>query len=321
MKKTAIWIIIFCIGGTAGWLTSSNMSNKKSQDISEIRSGGYEYINPLLECELGGALQVNLLKPFKNKVQSTIDERLNNGSITAAAVYYRDLNNGPTFGINENMDFTPQSLLKVPVMIAYYKLAQADPSILEQELTLTDPEKYAPDTAYPDHDIQLGQSYTVDELINKMIIYSNNNAFTLLLGSIDIDRINQVHQDLGLTLLESTTPEDFISVKEYASLFRVLYNASYLNRDMSERALGLLSQTVFADGVVQGVPEQYTVAHKYGIRETENSSERQLHDCGIVYYPEHPYLICIMSRGTNFDQLSETIQAVSEVVFSEISNN
>jgi hypothetical protein len=90
---------------------------------------------------------------------------------------------------------------------------------------------------------------------------------------------------------------------------------------MSERALGLLSRVVFADGIVRGVPNQYAVAHKYGIRETGSSNERQLHDCGIVYYPEHPYLLCVMSRGTNFDKLSETIQAISEVVFSEVSGS
>jgi len=27
----------------------------------------------------------------------------------------------------------------------------------------------------------------------------------------------------------------------------------------------------------------------------------QLHDCGIVYYPETPYLLCVMTKGWNFE--------------------
>jgi len=321
MKKKLILLLLFLSGCLVGWLVSLYIGKGSTQKISEIRSGGYQFINPLLECELGDALQGNLLKPFKSKVQNAINEEIKSGSITTAAVYYRDLNNGPTFGINENEDFAPQSLLKVPLMIAYYKLAESDSDLLQQKLAVTDPAKYSPDTQNPDVDIQLGSSYTIEELIQKMIIYSNNNAFSLLLGAIDLDRINQVHKDLGLTVLDASTPEDFISVKEYASLFRVLYNASYLNREMSERALQLLSRVVFVDGIARGVPEQYLVAHKYGIRETGASNERQLHDCGIVYYPEHPYLICVMTRGSDFDKLSGAIQSISQVVFYEVSGS
>ncbi len=109
MKKYIIILIIFFCGGLTGWLLSLYVSEKNSRELSEIRSGGYQYINPLLECELGDALQGNLLKPFKNKVQSVVDQYMQNGSISSAAVYYRDLNNGPTFGIHENDDFAESS--------------------------------------------------------------------------------------------------------------------------------------------------------------------------------------------------------------------
>jgi hypothetical protein len=45
------------------------------------------------------------------------------------------------------------------------------------------------------------------------------------------------------------TPEDFLSVKDMATFFRILYNASYLGRENSEYALKLLSQVDFNNGL------------------------------------------------------------------------
>ncbi|MDO8560151.1 MAG: serine hydrolase [bacterium] len=59
-----------------------------------------------------------------------------------------------------------------------------------------------------------------------------------------------------------------MSVKDYASFFRILYNASYLNREQSERALGLMTKTRFRDGIIAGVPAGRPVAHKFGERTT-----------------------------------------------------
>lgn len=106
-----------------------------------------------------------------------------------------------------------------------------------------------------------------------------------------------VFNDLGIPL-----PRDIdyaLSVKEYASFFRILYNASYLTRENSEMALKLLSESKFRGGLAGKIPSDIVIAHKFGEREMidENgSSINQLHDCGIVYYTPYPYLICIMTR-------------------------
>jgi hypothetical protein len=39
-------------------------------------------------------------------------------------------------------------------------------------------------------------------------------------------------------------------VIDYASFFRVLFNASYLNRKDSEKALALLTKVAFRDGLI-----------------------------------------------------------------------
>ena len=43
--------------------------------------------------------------------------------------------------------------------------------------------------------------------------------------------------------------------------------------------------------------------------------EHELHDCGIVYYPEHPYFLCVMTRGGDRPKLAAAIADVSKVAY------
>ena len=78
-----------------------------------------------------------------------------------------------------------------------------------------------------------------------------------------------------------------------------------------------LAQSDFNDGLRRGVPSSIAVAHKFGERFLE-SGERHLHDCGIIYHPTNPYLLCVMTRGTDFDALSALIGDISKEVFTAI---
>jgi hypothetical protein len=87
---------------------------------------------------------------------------------------------------------------------------------------------------------------------------------------------------------------------------------------MSEKALDSLSKTDFQSGLVKGVPQAVTVAHKFGEHSDETTQNKQLHDCGIVYYPKHPYLLCVMSKGKNFEYLDNAIAAISQIVYEQV---
>ncbi|MBP6989161.1 serine hydrolase [Candidatus Shapirobacteria bacterium] len=84
----------------------------------------------------------------------------------------------------------------------------------------------------------------------------------------------------------------------------------------------LLSQVEYQNALVRGVNNpQIIISHKFGERTFEATSERQLHDCGIVYYPEKPYLVCIMTRGQDFSKLSSAIAKLSQVIYESVSKN
>jgi beta-lactamase class A len=81
----------------------------------------------------------------------------------------------------------------------------------------------------------------------------------------------------------------------------------------------MLTEVDFRDGIIAKIPPDIKVAHKFGERGLKNSV--QIHDCGIVYAPNYPYLICIMTRGSNMAENEELIAETSRIVFEEVIKN
>jgi beta-lactamase class A len=260
------------------------------------------------------------LEPFKYKVERLIKERVAAGEIKAVSVYFRDLNDGPWFGINSQEQFSPASLMKLPVMIGWLKKAEADPTLLKRTLTFDDGEDWnAQQNIKPQVAIERGKKYTVEDLIYRMMAHSDNNAWHLLFKNIDVNYLDKILADLNVNY-DPTKEEDFMTVKAYSSIYRILYNASYLSKGMSEKALEYLVHIDFKDGIVAGVPAGVTVASKFGERTLGNNGEiKQLHEFGIVYYPKSPYLLGVMTRGEDFGRSAAVIRDISHLVYEEIN--
>lgn len=282
------------------------------------QQGNYQFINPLLECDQANFSQSASLDTLKNQISKTIDELKTKQQITFASVYYRDLNNGPWIGVNEEELFSPASLVKVPLMMTYYKMAESDPSFLQQKVTLEKDSKIN-QNILPSITLSPEKTYTYEELINQMIIYSDNQAYETLQNKIDNQQLVNTYNDLGVDISKaySDPSGNIISVKSYAAFFRILFNASYLNKTFSEKALELLSQVKYSEALVKGINNpNIVVSHKFGERLYENTNEKQLHDCGIVYSPKRPYLICVMTRGNDFSKMSASIAKISSTIFN-----
>lgn len=288
----------------------------------EMRLSGYRFINPLLDCEISGnPVEFMELRPFQDKIERLIQARTAKYKLAFVSVYFRDLMNGPWFGINEKALFTPASLLKVPIMIACLKQAEHNPAFLAKRVSNNLPEDWnQKQLIKPLNPLIPGKSYTVEQLIRHMIEYSDNNAAHLLSSVVDKNILLNTFKDLGVRRPALNTQYNFMSAKMYASFLRMLYNASYLSRWHSQKALEYLSLTAFKDGLVAGVPSYVLVAHKFGeYAEPNPNGIKQLHDCGIIYYPNNPYLLCIMSRGTDFATLDDIIRDISEAVYQEVN--
>jgi len=279
-------------------------------------------VNPLSLTSRYRQYNLKKVEGLQHKLEARIEKSVNAGKLRSAAVYFRDLTNDHWFGINETEAFSPASLLKVPVMIAILKYADELPGLLNRQLKYKGPaEQQYKKQINSKTALISGREYSVDRLLDIMIVESDNEATILLMQFLDKENPGfrqKVEKELGFESPAGTDyRNDYVSVRRYSSFFRTLYNASYLSQEMSEKALQLLAGTGFGYGIRQAVPKEVTVCHKYGYRVVEEG-HHQYHHFGIIYHQRKPFLLGVMSRGSSPGELKKLIASLAAIVYKEV---
>lgn len=315
-------VIAFLLGGGIVFL-ATQFSKVQITSTGEIRqvTNREGFTNQLLECaELPASISIGDRKYLQSDIEKKISEGRTRGTLIDAAVYYRDLNNGPWFGVNQDKPFYPGSLLKVPLAISYYKRADTERDILARQFQY--------DKAGEDYErgqpfgqgqaLQDGAVYSIADLLTLMLTQSSNEAAVALAQLADTEQIITTYEDLGIP---PPLPgrDALMDVHTFGSFFRILYNATYLDREASEQMLALMAQSTFKEGIVAGLPEGTVVSHKFGVRELPNNI-KQLHDCGIVYSSQHPYILCIMTQGHDWQELADVIADISKLIYNAVES-
>ncbi len=314
----------FVAGFLAAYVVMSLQEEKMaySSDTFSLARDNH-WTNPLLACADLPELSLGKMKHLKETIQEIIKDRTEKQRVTHVSVYVRDLNNGPWLAIEEDALFYPASLLKVPILIMAYKMEEDTPGFLDTPVTFTEVTMGEVVQDFPPQEtLTLGSTYTLRELTRRMIVHSDNEAMNLVASYLGPELNMDVFSYFGIEK-PSVENEFRIKVRTYASFFRVLYNASFLNLKHSEEALGFLAETDFVWGLEAGLPADVPVAHKFGERRYINegaiiqNEPVQVHDCGIVY-AKSPYLICVMVEGHVTDEITSTIRDISKTVYDAI---
>ncbi len=329
LQRYRMPLIYLLCGGVIGWLlpfTSPISPANYRGALLRQSSINYKFISPLLACDVGSEEAFPEFAPLKKKLAALTTQRVSAGDVQHISIYLRSLVSARWFEINGDDTYAPASLLKIFVMMAYYKEANEtdNPGLLQKQIPFEGSSTFGDNTANDSvggtivH-LTNGRLYTVDQIIDQMIIYSDNDAYATLLDSFDphtLKALQAISNDLNISLpiTHAENSLNFMSVEDYAMVFRVLFGSTYLSERYSEKALALLSRAKYTTGIVAGVPSNLVVAHKYGILavpEVSLATPDELHDCGIIYYPGHPYLLCVMTKGTNLIAQQTVIKDVS----------
>ena len=291
--------------------------------ISHSCASQYPLTSRLLDCGEYDNSKARIAS-IDAQFDASIAKDVADGKATRVSVWLRDLNTNQSAATNETDTYAPASLFKVPILIAYYKLAEIQPSILDLQMAYpTSTAQYDQRQDYKSGSTLVpGQSYSVERLLEEMITRSDNAATSILASQLDQNTLNGVYVDLGVKIPKSASDSaDFLTAKSYANIFRSLYNASYLDREYSEKALELLSKSTFS-GMADSFPKNTVVAQKFGERKdidaNGNVVKVELHDCGIVYKRDRPFSLCIMTEGTDFNTLLSIIHDLSHIAYDGV---
>lgn len=293
----------------------ANQSSQTSGNYKISRIGGYKYTSPILSAE--PERESPIFFPLKNEINRFIENEEKDGVVTSASIYIRDVANGDWIVINEDRRYLPGSLLKVGILITWLRMCENQPGLLDKELVYHGPMGFRfPIEHYKSDTIIDGHRYKVKELLESMVVNSDNRATLFLENIMDTNIFKKEFSDMGIPQPSFSDNNFMLNVKDYSIFMKALINSSYLYPKESEYAISLLTRSNFKDGLVKELPDSVLIAHKFG--EAGDSRIHELHETGIVYVNNKPYIITVMTQGYDWNRLANVISHTSKITYDNM---
>jgi len=328
LKKLPLYVLLVLAGFVAALIMAFYNEKKEiniqaarpvsipstSQSFRQIRDRNFKLIQPLLITETVD--ESEKLNSMKEEVTRFITKQKEEGVITSASVYVSRLKDGSWMAINKNETFSPGSLMKIPTLITVLKDAERKPGILEEKIYFRKHFSGIPEATITGEPLVENRFYKVSDLLYYMIVYSDNDATALLNNYLNFETMKKLFADLQLPVPNYRQPDYKIDVADCAKFLKILFNATYLNKEMSQYAMELLSKSAYKEGIIKDLDPSIVVAHKFGERNVDG--EQQLHEFGIVYYDDDPYLLGVMTKGGNHLILPQVLSGVSDLIYQSM---
>ena len=227
-------------------------------------------------------------------------------------VYFEYLPSGISVGVNDRKEVRLASLSKVPLVMSILKKIEKGEMQKDTEITILKEDLDSEFGAF--WESSEGKKVTVETLMALALQKSDNTAYKALFRQLTSEEVVEVYDNLEIEVLfKDDNP--LVSPKLYSSIFRSLYLASYLSKEDSNYVLDLLTKTDFYDKIPAGVPVGIPVSHKIGVLSKADSEEKVFTDCGIVYVPKRPYILCAFVEDSD-EEAKKHISYISKMVYS-----
>ncbi|MEN9551625.1 MAG: hypothetical protein RI935_2 [Candidatus Parcubacteria bacterium] len=229
-------------------------------------------------------------------------------------VYFEYLPSGISIGVNDRTEVRLASLSKVPLAMAILKKVEEERIDLYDEVTLINQDI---DQAFGDlWQRGAGTKLTVKDLVEISLQHSDNTAYRALFRLLTPVEVNAVYENLEIQVsFDEGYP--FVSPKSYSSIFRSLYLSSFLSEENSHYLLSVLSDTSFDDSITNPIPTHVPVSHKVGVFSELSTGENIFIDCGIIYEPLRPYMLCLFVKGDQNEAKRHMI-AISDMIYQYV---
>jgi len=233
------------------------------------------------------------------------------------SIAVKDLSSGRRLALNPD-PLRSASLIKIFIMIEAFR--QVDKKLFEldeqQPITAIDRVDGGPLENAPE-----GTRKTWRELIELMIIESDNTATNMLIDHLTMEKINALTTKLGCTdtilrrkmmdfAAAAEGRENITSVTDMTAALEMIYHHRCLDANRDEAMLDILKRQTDKCKIPVLLPPTVVVAHKTG--ELEGAE----HDAGIVYGPRAHYIIAVMADSLpDAVRGQETIARLSRTVY------
>jgi len=306
MKKTVglLLAISLMLNGWLVWERNGKF-NADAQDTERADADRFAFLSKRIFTQNQNDVLINFV-PLRLALREYVGRFDGN-----AGVYFEYLPSGVSVGVNDQMEVRLASLIKVPIVMAVYKQIEGGSMVENQTLTVS-----SEDLSAGFGDLWkrgTGVQVTLMEAVRMSLVDSDNTAARILRVALPDGEVEKVFDSLDI-FVNQLGQVPFVTPKGYSSILRSLYLSSYLARESSNEILELLTRTKFSDLLPAGVDDKVKVAHKIGVFESDGVWS----DCGIVYVPDRPYILCVMSRASK-NEAGDIIREVSRMVYAYVS--
>lgn len=212
---------------------------------------------------------------------------------------YKNPNSGEKLYYNSSKKYDPASVRKVCLALCVFKMVEENKIYINEMVEYKECHK-CDGTGIIKFGV-IGDKYSIDQLLELLIIRSDNVAYRMLGERIGENNLKDFLAQIGTPVKtgrcidQEYSAEDLIKHIEF--LFRFVSKGTYL----SERAASYFSTGIYNDQIPSGVSSRLHVLHKPGWIPCELIS----HDVAIIYDESRdPYFLIIMSKG-----IPETMQS------------
>jgi beta-lactamase class A len=255
-----------------------------------------------------------------SSLKTTVEQLAAKQKNLLPGVFFVDLDTGGYLDVNGNTTFASASMIKVPILVAFFQDVDAGKIRLDESLTL---KKESIGGGSGDMQYKpLGTKFTALETATKMIVISDNTATNLLIERIGgVAALNERFLSWGLTatqirnLLPDLEGTNTTSPKDLAHLMALVNEGDLISMRSRDRMLDIMRRTVTNTLLPRGLGEGATIAHKTG------DIGSLVGDVGLVDMPNGKRYIAVamVKRPHNDGRAQELIRQISQAAYQELN--
>lgn len=223
--------------------------------------------------------------------------------------YFQDLTHNQNISLDSTRSWIPASTIKAYVAVEAFRQRNLGLIDFNQIITIKASNVVATELETDEFPrLREGTNATIKQLIEAMIVQSDNTAYNALLDILDRRNINSTLRNLGITetvvgeklnldsdqfqedLQVSGRQPNTTTAKDLASLFSLLYSHKISN---TEEILDVFKRQKINNMIPALLPSDVVVAHKTG------DWTPIYHDGGIIYKPSNPFIFVAFTNSGN----------------------
>ncbi len=132
----------------------------------------------------------------QNPLRDRLRQRIPGAPITVS-LYAKNLNTGATVGIGENDPVRTASTIKLPIMLSVFDAVSRGKADLSEILTVNQQDKVS-GSGVIGNEISDGVKLPLRDVVNLMMVLSDNSATNMLIGRFTADATNAYLDKLGI---------------------------------------------------------------------------------------------------------------------------